>query len=168
MSSALRRKVIAITAAICGLAGLARAEPTATVGTIAIHDAWARASLGQTGTSAVYMSLEATGDQGDRLVAAASPVAASAEFHTHIVEGGVARMRPVAAIEIAPGAPTVLEPGGLHIMLIRLGEKLVEGETLPLSLTFEDSGTIELEVPIRGLGGGVTHGGHGGDHAPTN
>ena len=168
MSNTLLRHVIVIGAVICGLAGLAWAEPMATVGTIAVHDAWVRASLGQTGTSAAYMTLEASNDQGDRLVAAASPVAARAEFHTHIVDGGVARMRPVAAIEIAPGAPTVLQPGGLHIMLIGLGEKLVEGNTLPLSLTFEHAGSIELEVPIRGMGGGMRHGGHGGDHPPTN
>jgi copper(I)-binding protein len=168
MSCALLRHVVATIAVICGLAGLTRAEPMATVGTIAIHDAWARASLGQTGTSAAYMTLEASGDQGDRLVAAASPVAASAEFHTHIVDGGVARMRLVAAIEIAPGAPTVLQPGGLHIMLSGLGERLVEGNTLPLSLTFEHAGTVELEVPIRGIGGGMSHGGHGDAHPPTH
>jgi periplasmic copper chaperone A len=167
MSYALLRRVVATSAVICGLAGLAWAEPMATVGTIAVHDAWARASLGQTGTSAVYMTLEASNDQGDRLVAAASPVAASAELHTHIMEGGVARMRPAAAIEIAPGEPAVLEPGGLHIMLVGLGERLVEGDTVPLSLTFEDSGTIEFEVPIRGVGG-MGHGGHGGDQPPTN
>jgi copper(I)-binding protein len=160
MRYALLRLVVLTTAAICGLAGLARAEPTATIGAIAIHDAWARASLGQTGTSAVYMTLEASGDQGDRLVAVASPLAASAELHTHLVEGGVAKMRPVAEIEIAPGAPAVLEAGGLHIMLIGLREKLVEGDALPLSLTFEDSGTIELEVPIRGVGGGMRHDSH--------
>jgi hypothetical protein len=168
MSCALLRRVVATTTVICGLAGLAWAEPMATVGTIVIQDAWARASLGQTGTSAAYMTLEASGDRGDRLVAAASPVAASAELHTHIVDGGVARMRPVAAIEIAPGAPTVLAPGGLHIMLSGLGEKLVEGDSLPLSLTFEHAGTVELEVPIRGMGGGMSHGGHGGHHPPTN
>jgi copper(I)-binding protein len=160
MSCALLRHVVATIAVICGLAALARAEPTATVGAITIHDAWARASIGQAGTSAVYMTLEASGGQGDRLVGAASPVAASAELHTHLIEGGVAKMRPVAALEIAPGESTVLEPGGLHIMLIGLGEKLVEGNTLPLSLTFEDSGTIELEVPIRGVGGAMSHGGH--------
>jgi copper(I)-binding protein len=149
---------------IGGLAGLVRAEPIATVGTVAIHDAWARASLGQTGTSAAYMTLETSGEEADRLIAAASPVAATAELHTHLMDGGVARMRPVAAVEIAPGAPTVLEPGGLHIMLIGLEEKLVEGATLPLSLTFEEAGTIDLEVPIRGVGGM----GHGGHQPPTN
>jgi hypothetical protein len=142
------------------LAGLARAEPPTSVGAITITDAWARASMGQAGTSAVYMTLETGGDEGDRLVAAASPLAASAELHTHIVEGGVAKMRPVAAIEIAPGAPTVLEPGGLHIMLVGLGEKLVEGGRLPLTLTFEHAGSVELEVPIRGMAAGMSHGHH--------
>jgi periplasmic copper chaperone A len=165
MGYALLRLVVLTTAAIGGLAGLAWAEPMATIGAIEVHDAWARASLGQTGTSAVYMTLEASGDQGDRLVGAASPLAASAELHTHLVEGGVAKMRPVAVIEIAPGAPTVLEPGGLHIMLTGLREKLVEGDALPLSFTFEDAGTIQLEVPIRGLGGGMRHGSH---QAPSN
>ena len=158
------RRVLATAAVIGGLAGLVRAEPIATVGTVAIHDAWARASLGQTGTSAAYMTLETSGEEADRLVAAASPVAASAELHTHLMDGGVARMRPVAAVEIAPGAPTVLEPGGLHNMLIGLEEKLVEGATLPLSLTFEEAGAIDLEVPIQGVGGM----GHGGHQPPTN
>ena len=78
------------------------------------------------------------------------------------MDGDIARMRPVAAIEIAPGAPTVLEPGGLHIMLRGLGRRLVEGETFPLSLTFERAGTVEIEVPIIGMG----HQGHGAHRRP--
>ena len=159
------RHAIALAAVMCGLAGLAGAEPTASIGAMTIRDAWARASMAQTGTSAVYMTLEASGGQGDRLVAVASPDAARAELHTSIVEDGVAKMRPLAAIEIAPGEPTVLEPGGPHVMLVGLGKKLVEGDTLPLSLTFEHAGTIELQVPIKGMGGSMSHGGH---QSPTN
>jgi copper(I)-binding protein len=73
-------------------------------------------------------------------------------------------MRPLAAIEVAPGGPTVLEPGGPHVMLVGLGRKLAEGDTLPLSLTFEHAGTVELEVPIKGMGDGMSHEGH----PPTN
>ena len=80
----------------------------------------------------------------------------------------MAKMRPVAAIEIAPGEPTVLEPGGMHIMLIGLRDKRVEGDPLPLSLTFESAGAIELQVPIRGVGTGMSHGGPGGEQPPTN
>jgi copper(I)-binding protein len=152
-------------AVMCGLAGLAGAEPAASIGGITIREAWARASMGQTGTSAVYMTLEASGGQGDRLVAAASPDAARAELHTSTMENGVAKMRPLAAIEVAPGEPTVLEPGGPHVMLVGLGRKLVEGDTLPLSLTFEHAGTVELQVPVRGMGSGTNHGGH---RSPTN
>jgi periplasmic copper chaperone A len=160
MRYSLLRRVVAVAAVLCALAGVARAGSTASVGAITIRDPWARASMGQAGTSAVYMTLEARGDEGDRLVAAASPLAASAALHTHIVEGGVAKMRPVAAIEIAPGAPTVLEPGGLHIMLVGLDQKLVEGGTLPLTLTVEHAGSIELEAPIRGMAAGMSHGHH--------
>jgi periplasmic copper chaperone A len=159
------RHTIAIAAVMCGLAGLAGAEPTASVGAITIRDVWARATMGQTGTSAVYMTLEASGGPGDRLVAVASPDAAHAELHTSIVDGGVARMRPLAAIEIASGEPTVLEPGGPHVMLMGLGRKLVAGDTLPLSLTFEHAGTIEVQVPIQGMGASTTHGDH---QRPTN
>jgi periplasmic copper chaperone A len=159
------RHAIALMALMCGLAGLAGAEPAASIGGITIREAWARASMGQTGTSAVYMTLASNG-QGDRLlVAAASPDAGRAELHTSIMEDGVAKMRPLAAIEVAPGEPTVLEPGGPHIMLIGLGRKLMEGDTLPLSLTFEHAGTVELQVPVRGMGGGMSHGGH---RSPTN
>ena len=153
------RHFVAATLVICSLAGPTWAEPMASVGAMTIRDAWARASLGQTGTSAAYMTLEVRGDEPDRLVAAASPVAASATLHTHLMDGGVARMRPVAAIEIAPGEPTVLEPGGLHIMLMGLQEKLVAGKTLALSLTFERAGAVDLQVPIRGMAG-MSHGQH--------
>jgi copper(I)-binding protein len=162
MRHSLRRLVLATSAVICGLAGPAWAEPMATIDTITVHDAWVRAPMGQTGTSAVYMTLKTIDDRADRLIAAASPAAAGAKLHTHIMDAGVARMRPVAAIEIAPGAPTVLAPGGVHIMLIGLAEKLVEGDTLPLSLSFEHAGTVELEVPVRGMGAGTGHGGQGG------
>jgi periplasmic copper chaperone A len=165
MGCARLRHAIALMAVMCGLAGLAGAEPAASIGGITIREAWARASMGQTGTSAVYMTLEASGGQGDRLVAAASPDAARAELHTSTMENGVAKMRPLAAIEVAPGEPTVLEPGGPHVMLVGLGRKLVEGDTLPLSLTFEHAGTVELQVPVRGMGSGTNHGGH---RSPTN
>ena len=71
-------------------------------------------------------------------------------------------MRPVDAIEIDPGAPVVLQPGGLHLMVIGLGEPLAEGATLPLTLTFERNGESALELPGRGVApGGPGHGGPG-------
>ncbi|WP_280954840.1 copper chaperone PCu(A)C [Paludibacterium denitrificans] len=47
-------------------------------------------------TGAAYMTLTNQGKSDDRLLAASSPRAQSAELHTHLNDHGVMRMRPVA------------------------------------------------------------------------
>lgn len=138
----------------------AMAADVATVGDVMIHQPWVRASLGQAPNSAAYMTLETMGDEPDRLLGGSSPVAGKVQLHGHIMEGGVAKMRPIEAIEIAPGTPSVLEPGGMHLMLMGLTQKLEEGGTMPLTLVFENAGEVTLDVPIQGVGG-MDHGSHG-------
>ena len=58
------------------------------------------------------------------------------------------KMRPLEAVEVAPGEPTVFKPGGLHIMLMGLRQPLKEGETFPLVLTFQRAGRIEVEAMV--------------------
>jgi copper(I)-binding protein len=149
-----------------GLAGPAAAGDVARAGEVMVHDAWARASLGNAPNSAAYMTLETTGDEPDRLVGTSSPLAEKAGLHTHVMDGGVARMRPVDAIEVAPGAPTVLEPGGLHIMLFGLTQKLAEGGSVPLTLVFEHAGEVTVEAPVRAMAGMSGHGSHGAAGGP--
>lgn len=130
-------------------------------GDIVIQEGWARASLGKAPNSAAYMTLMSHGDAADKLIAVSTPVADKAELHNHIMEDGIAKMRPVEAIELVPGEPFVLEPGGFHVMLMGLKGKLGEGESLPLTLTFEKAGEVTLEVPILGLRGPMKKdGGH--------
>jgi periplasmic copper chaperone A len=165
-----RWRVGALLGAV-GLAGAALAGDMARVGDLVIQDGWARATLGQLKTSAAYLTVINEGDAVDRLVAAASPAAERAALHTHLMEHGVAKMRPVDAIEVAPGAPIVLQPGGLHVMLMGLKAPLAEGETLPLTLTFETAGSVELELPVLGMAGmgqGQSRGhGEGHGHGPS-
>jgi copper(I)-binding protein len=149
--------LVLLPAASAGDAGMA------TVGDLMIHDGWARASIGKAPNSAAYMTLMTHGATADRLVAVETPAAARAELHHHVLEDGIARMRQIEAIEIAPGEPATLEPGGLHIMLMGLTGKLEEGAFLPLTLTFENAGHVTLEVPIKGLKGG-RQSSHGHNH----
>lgn len=133
----------------------------AILGDIMIHQGWARASLGQAPNSAAYMTLMSHGDAADKLIAVSTPAADRAELHNHIMEDGIAKMRPVEAIELVPGEPFVLEPGGFHVMLKGLKGKLDEGENLPLTLTFEKAGEVTLDVPVLGLRGRMKKdGGH--------
>ena len=120
--------------------------------TIQVEQAWARATAGQIHTGAAYLTLVNTGAGTDRLVRVETPVAERAELHTHMVDGDVMRMRPVAAIEINPGEPSVLKPGGLHVMLMGLKAPLKAGDSFPLALTFEKAGRIEVTVAIGAAG----------------
>jgi copper(I)-binding protein len=88
------------------------------------------------------------GSAPDRLVSVSTPAAKKAELHNHIMEGGLMKMRPVGVVEVTPGDPSVLQPGGLHIMLMGLSQPLVEGNSFPLTLNFERAGSIEVEVMI--------------------
>jgi hypothetical protein len=57
-------------------------------------------------------------------------------------------------------------------MLMGIKGKLVEGQSMPLTLSFEKAGTVALELPVRGLGGGMApgmdHGQHGQPDKTTN
>lgn len=141
----------AVMQVLAGDAGMAK------VGNVMVHDGWARASLGKAPNSAAYMSLMTHGDEADKLIGAATPVAEAAELHNHVMDGDIAKMRSVDAIEIRPGDPVTLEPGGFHIMLMGLKEKLEEGQTLPLTLTFENAGDVKVDVPILSLKAGMKH-----------
>ncbi len=125
------------------------APGTASANGIAVHGAWARPSMGNMPNSAAYMTLEGGGAEPDELIAAASPAAERVELHTHLVENGIAKMRPVDGIEVVPGTATVLQPGGLHLMLLGLQQKLKEGDTLPMTLTFKHAGEVQLTVPVQ-------------------
>lgn len=119
------------------------------VGNVIIHDAWVRTPLDVDKSSAAYMTLEVGGKQADRLLAVASSAAAKAELRTYWLEGCFTHSPQVEAIEVSPGKRTVLDPGGLHIQLVGVHQKLVKGETIPLTLTFEKAGNVEIEVPIQ-------------------
>jgi len=121
-------------------------------GMLRVDHAWARATAGMAKVGAAYLTVTNEGAEMDRLVAVATPVAAKAELHTVVMEGGVMSMRPVEAVEVHPGEPVVLRPGGIHIMLMGLKQPLKEGEMIPLQLAFEHGGVVEVMVMIQKAG----------------
>ncbi len=129
-------------------------------GDVRVEQAWARATPGKSRNGAAYITISNHGASADRLVAAATPAAKRAEVHTHLMAGGIMRMRPAGAIEVKPGEPVVFRPGGLHLMLMGLAAPLKEGETFPLTLTFERAGPVEVQVTVRGVGAMGPGGGH--------
>ena len=86
------------------------------------------------------------------MIRAASPVAGMVELHEMAMDGGVMKMRAVTGIEVKPGTTVELKPSGYHVMLEQLKNPLKQGEEIPMTLTFEKAGTIEIRVKIGSMG----------------
>lgn len=123
-----------------------------TVGSIKIDHPWSRATVAGIPNGVAYFVLENKGDSDDRLVSAASPVAAKVELHTHLKEGEIVRMRQVDAVDIPAGETVALEPGSFHVMLMGLKEPLEQGDSFPLTLEFDQAGSVTVDVTIDLMG----------------
>lgn len=136
------------SAALLTLAALA--GPALAADSVTVTGAWARAGAPTAKAGAAFLTLNNGGDAPDRLISARTPVADKAELHTHIMDNGVMKMREVDAIDVAPGAPVTLKPGGLHVMLLGLKQPLTEGSRFPVTLTFDKAGAVTVEVTVQG------------------
>lgn len=140
------RAAVALVAA--ALAASAPAAEPQRVGAVEIARPWVRATLGTVSVTAGYMVLRSTDGKPDRLLGAATPAAERVELHAHAMEGGVARMREVPAIEVPGTGAVALEPGGFHLMIVGVKAPLAAGATIRLTLRFERAGVGEIVVPV--------------------
>jgi len=134
--------------ALTALAALTLAAP-ALAQEIHVLDPYARSASPMAKTGAAFMLIENIGDADDRLIGVSSPAAKKVELHTHREDGGVMKMIHVEEGFAIPAGETVfLQRGGNHVMLMGLTEPFEQGKTIPLTLTFEKSGEIGIEVPV--------------------
>jgi periplasmic copper chaperone A len=146
----MKQLLIALIVSV-GLVGPARAEAAISSG-ITVADAWARATPGGAKTAVVYLTLVNHGPEADRLISLATPVADQAQLHVESLENGVMKMRPLAELDVKPGATAVLKPGASHVMLVGLKQPLKEGETFPLALDFARAGRQQVQVKVAKIG----------------
>jgi hypothetical protein len=107
------------------------------------------ASLPPSGATVAGGYLTITGGAaGDRLVGAASPVAARMELHEMAMVDNMMTMRPVPAIDVPAGGTVELKRGGLHLMFIDLKAPLTDGQLVPVTLTFEKAGPMEVQLKV--------------------
>ena len=121
---------------------------TAWAQNIAVEGAWARATVPAQKSSGAYMVIKS--DKPLRLVGFSTQVAGVAELHEMAMMGNVMHMRAVEALEVLPGKPVELKPGGYHLMLMDLKQQLKEGSKIPVTLRFTaaDKKVVEQQVMV--------------------
>ncbi|MDK1373002.1 MULTISPECIES: copper chaperone PCu(A)C, partial [unclassified Sinorhizobium] len=99
-----------------------------------------------------------TGGSDDRLLAVESPAAGRVELHEMKMENDVMKMRKLDdGIAIPAGATVELKSGGLHLMFMEVMKPFAEGETVPVTLTFEKAGRVDYVLPVGAATGDHKH-----------
>jgi copper(I)-binding protein len=130
-------------------------------GAIAVEDPWSRATPGGAKVGVGFLTIKNKGKTEDRLISAASPIAARAEIHETKTENDMMTMRPVSGgIAIPPGGSVALAPQGYHLMFADLTAPLKEGEQFKATLTFEHAGAVEVTFDVNAIGAAAPGGHH--------
>ncbi len=134
----------------------AMAEGPVTLGDIEIAAPFARATLPNQPVGGGFMTLTNSGAEADTLMAARSPAAGRVEIHEMAMQGDVMKMRALAdGLPLPAGETVALEPGGYHIMFMDLAGPLAEGDSVEVTLTFEQAGDVTLTMPVRARDAGA-------------
>ena len=143
------RPMVLISAAVLASTALplAAAEPAITV-----SDPYVRLLPPGATTSAAYLVIKNSGVADRQLVKAESPAAQSVEVHEHRNDNGVMKMREVAGIAIKAHGQTELKPGGYHLMLIGVKQTFKDGDSVAITLVFDDGSRLPVEAHVRKTG----------------
>ena len=119
---------------------------------ITVTDPWGRTSPAAAENGAFYMMLTNNGSSDDTLLSASTDACGMVELHEMYDKGdGVMGMRPVEGgnIPVPAGGSAELKPGGLHVMCMMKQVDFEAGTEVPITLTFENAGDMEVTAVIR-------------------
>ena len=113
-----------------------------------VQDAWARP--GQAGgTSAIYFAIDNPLDTADTLLGVTSGAAETVEMHMTQMENDVMTMLPQRTVFVAALSKVKFEPGGLHVMLIKMKKDLKAGDSFSATLSFDRAGPVTVNITVK-------------------
>lgn len=142
-------------------AAASHAHDEVALGDLVISGAFTRATLPNAPVAGGFLTITNTGAAPDRLIGAKADIAKETQIHEMAMEGDVMKMRQLTDGIVIPAGETVtLAPGGLHIMFMGLNSAIGEGDAVPVILTFENAGTVTIELTAGGTAasGAMNHG----------
>ncbi|NKK64394.1 copper chaperone PCu(A)C [Rhizobium leguminosarum] len=135
-----------------GMAGAGAAAPageTVKVGDLEISGGFAKAMLPGQPVGGGFFTVKNNGQADDRLVSVRSPAAGEVQIHEMVTKDNVMRMRQLKdGIAIAAGETVKLEPGNLHLMFQKVKSPFKQGDEVPVTLTFEKAGKVDLVLRV--------------------
>ncbi|WP_456293225.1 copper chaperone PCu(A)C [Pseudomonas sp. AK106] len=121
-----------------------------TKGQLVVAQPWSMALPPNAPTVAAYFVITNGGAENDKLKAVDSPIAGAAQLHEHVSQDGLMKMQHVETVDIPGGGTVTFAPMAYHVMLLDLKDRarLIDGQSFPLTLHFEKSGDLTVEVMV--------------------
>ncbi|MYM75408.1 copper chaperone PCu(A)C [Duganella sp. FT109W] len=113
---------------------------------VTVGEPWVRATVAAQKATGAFMTLTST--QAVKLVGVSSPVAGTVEVHEMKMVDDMMKMRQLQTLDLPPGQPVKLAPGGYHLMLLNLKQPLKEGDKVPLTLEVEDAQKVRSKIVV--------------------
>ena len=124
------------------------------LGDISVSHPWMRAIPIPGMNGAGYMNITNNGKVDDRLLEVKAGWVAKAEIHETSENDGMMSMMPLPeGIVIPANSSTSLEPGAVHVMLMKTNKQIMPGDRLPVSLIFEHAGELKTHFVAQPLTG---------------
>ncbi len=101
------------------------------------------------GSTAAYLTLQNCAGALDHLTSVESDAAEIVELHKTETRNGMTMMAEVQNMELPAGKSIALQPGGLHIMLIRMNRSLAPGDQVRLKLVFDQAAPLEVTAEVK-------------------
>jgi copper(I)-binding protein len=126
----------------------------ATVGDLAVTDAWARQPADGQTASAAYATITNNGDTDVTLIGGSVPFDATVEIHETLMgdDGSMQMQEREDGFVIPAGGSFTLEPGGPHIMLLDIDPADFVGE-IDVTMIFDDGTELTVTAPVRSIDG---------------
>ena len=116
------------------------------LGDLTVGDVWVHQSTNRDG--AAYLRIGNAGTAEDALIDASTPFAKRIELRGPVAGGEVWGTGRVDAVPVPAGKETVLDAAALYLRLVGLRGILSVGETVRITLTFEQAGAITVEARV--------------------
>lgn len=131
----------------------ATAGGTVVVGTLTLSAGTAKPMPPGAKVGGGGLTIANAGQTDDTLVAVESAAAGRVELHEMTMDNDVMRMRKLNGIAVPAGQTVTLTGGGLHLMFMDVAKPFRQGDTIPLTLTFQTAGKIAYDLPVGTLAG---------------
>ncbi len=114
-----------------------------------IIDAWIKETLPNHKVTGGYLKIKNNGKSKDVLLSVSADFAMNSEIHEMKMDGDIMKMRALKKGLIIPAKGEVnLQPGGYHLMFMKLKQPMLPMVVHKVTLIFKKSGSITIPMTV--------------------